>query len=68
MEAPSDPPGERIGRRARVCVRVCLGFRAAKVLGRGCDRPVAVPAPLPVRPAAFGVGPRGLERQVQTEG
>lgn len=27
------PPGERIGRRARVCVRVCLGFRAARVLG-----------------------------------
>lgn len=27
------PPGERIGRRARVCVRVCLGFGAAGVLG-----------------------------------
>ena len=27
------PPGERIGRRARLCVRVCLGFGAAGVQG-----------------------------------
>lgn len=39
--APCDP----IGRRARACVRVCLGLGAAWVLGAAVDRPVAVRVP-----------------------
>lgn len=61
------PPGERIGRRARLCVLVCLGSGAARVLGAAARPPRRGPGAHVARPPSARGRPAGLERRVWTE-
>lgn len=58
------PPGERIGRRARVCMRECLGFGAARVLGAAAGPPSRGPGTHVARPPCVRGRPARLEQRV----
>lgn len=61
------PPGEWIGRRARACVRVCLGFGAAWVLGAAAWPPRRGPGAHVARPPRALAWPSRLERPAETQ-
>lgn len=60
------PPGEWVGRRTRACVRVCLGFRAAWVLGAAAWPPRRGPGAHVARPPRALARPSRLERPADT--